>query len=408
MALSHRQNTWPLLHSIQRSISRQCPCSTREIWPQHHHLDPRLQTKAKNCHAGEKDLEKVESWEYRGTARLLRVYGLEHLWARVYRSWRIHRHCDGLRKLLCGIVHPHMDSRSVSTLTTSRGSRKRWKTNLWLRTLPSGVATTRSSRGLSPTRAGQLPEPKQSTRTSWTNWTSSMPVLTGSTLLLRSPFTFTLPPRWLQLPLPDLPPHVTPLPLVISCRLQPPPPFPPDRPLVISCRLQPPPPTPPTGLASGHQLSPPAPPAPPPPPHRTGLWSSAVASSPHPHHPSHWTGLWSSDIASSTPNRTFCCCSSLAASCWPPPPPPPPPDHYPVFTCGLTLCQGHRNRHSSYRKGRSEAFSRARTPGKRQALTTCPLPPWDRVQTSWLQCSLLCSTSRWSNATSHNSSRPPP
>ena len=93
---------------------------------------------------------------------------------------------------------------------------------------------------------------------------------------------------------------------------------------------------PPTGhtSASGHQLSPPAQ-APPPPPHRTGLWSSAVASSPHPHPlptdrplviscrlqlpppplpPSHRTGLWSSDIASSIPNRTFCCCSSSATS----------------------------------------------------------------------------------------------
>ena len=110
-----------------------------------------------------------------------------------------------------------------------------------------------------------------------TNCTSSTPVLTGSTLLLRSPFTSTLPPRRLQLPLPDLPPQDTPLLLVISCRLQlkpPPPPPPPDRPLVISCRLQPPPPPPlppdrplviscrfkplpppPTGPASGHLLS---------------------------------------------------------------------------------------------------------------------------------------------------------
>ena len=47
-----------------------------------------------------------------------------------------------------------------------------------------------------------------------------------------------------------------------------------------------------------------------------------------------------------------------------------PPDHYPVFTCGLTLCQGHWDRHSSYRKGRSEAFSGARPPGQRQALTS--------------------------------------
>ena len=44
---------------------------------------------------------------------------------------------------------------------------KEVKTNSWLRTLPSGVATTRSSGGLSTTRAGRLPEPKQSTRTNW-------------------------------------------------------------------------------------------------------------------------------------------------------------------------------------------------------------------------------------------------
>ena len=223
---------------------------------------------------------------------------------------------------------------------------------------------TRSSGGLSTTRAGRLPEPKQSTRTSWrissppttlmlcgkayrpshstrqnrqlsaatqcfqTDWTSSTLVLTGSTLLLQSPFT--LPPRWLKFPLPDLPPQDTPLPLVISCRLQPPPPphqtslwssavassssphppLPPDQPLVISSRLQPPPPLPldpplqtptpnppRTGPASGHQLSPPAPstrpsaaachqPPPPDPPSRPlpslHLWSDAVPGPPGP------------------------------------------------------------------------------------------------------------------------------
>ena len=180
---------------------------------------------------------------------------------------------------------------------------------------------TRSSGGLSTTRAGRWPEPKQSIRTSWrissppttlmlcgkayrpirstrrnrrlsaatqrfqTDWTSSTPVLTGRTLLLRSPFTFPLPPRWLQFPLPDLPPQdrpasghqlsppaqaPTPLPpdwpLVISCCFKPPPPhpLPPDRPLVISCRFKSPPPP-------RHHPS-----------HRTGLWSPAVAPSPPP------------------------------------------------------------------------------------------------------------------------------
>ena len=42
----------------------------------------------------------------------------------------------------------------------------------------------------------------------------------------------------------------------------------------------------------------------------------------------------------------------------------PPPDHYPVFTCGLTLCQGHRDRHSSYRRVGSEAFFRSQNPRK--------------------------------------------
>ena len=238
-------------------------------------------------------------------------------------------------------------------------------------------------------------------------------------------------------PLPPPPPPPD-LPLVISCHLQPlPPPPPPDLPLVISRHLQPlaPPPPPTTGPASGHQLSPPAPtppppttgpasghqlspPAstPPPPPHRTCLWSSAVTSSLYP--PPHRTCLWS------------CHLQPL------PPPPPPPdlplvischlkhlqpdpllllvisrlltpsPDHHLVLTCGLMLCQDHQDHCSSYRRGRSEAFSRARTPEKRQVLT-CPLPPWGHVQTSWLQCSLLCS-SRWNNATSLDTSRPPP
>ena len=74
------------------------------------YLDPRLQTKVQNCQADGKDREKAESREYRGTARMLRVYGLERLRARLYRSRRIHRRCDSLRKLLCEIVHPHTDS----------------------------------------------------------------------------------------------------------------------------------------------------------------------------------------------------------------------------------------------------------------------------------------------------------
>ena len=79
-------------------------------------------------------------------------------------------------------------------------------------------------------------------------------------------------------------------------------------PLVISCRLQPPP----------H-----------PPSHQTGLWSSAVASSSSPHPPSHQTGLWSSAVASSSSphpssHRTGLWSSAVASSPHPTPPPTGP------------------------------------------------------------------------------------
>ena len=158
-------------------------------------------------------------------------------------------------------------------------------------------------------------------------------------------------------------------------------------------QLLPPAPTPtppPTGTASGHQLSPPAPtPTPSPTGPASGHQLSPPAPTPTPHPLPLDLPLVIICRFKPPPPTPLPPGRPLVISCHLQHPQPdlllllvisrllltPCPDHYPVFTCGLTLCQGHRHRHSSYRKGRSEAFSGARTPGKRQALTTCPLPP---------------------------------
>ena len=231
--------------------------------------------------------------------------------------------------------------------------------NSWLRTLPSGVAMTRSSGGLSTAIARAKAEYKDkledqfssnNTHAVWQDpqtitqykaksaTISSDPTLpdqlnefyarfdrqysaAAETLHLHPPSSLTPGPtagppptghtsasgHQLSLQAPTLPP--TGPALAINCRFKPPSPPPPtpppDRPLVIRYRLQ---------------------------------------------HPQ--------------PDLLLVISRLLLIS---------PPAHNPVFTCGLTLCQGHRDRHSSYRRVRSEAFSGARTPEKRQALTTCPL-----------------------------------
>ena len=164
----------------------------------------------------------------------------------------------------------------------------------------------------------------------------------GHQLSLQAP---TLPPtgpapgHQLSPPAPTpTPPHPPPdRPLVIRYRLQPPPP-PPHTPhrtglwsSDIASSPHPHPPTPPTGPASGHQISPPAPTPTPHTPHRTGLWSSDIASSPHPHPPHPPPDrplviryrLQPPPPPPHTPHRTGLWSSDIASSPHPHPPTPP-------------------------------------------------------------------------------------